>query len=482
MIASTRRAAVRLARRGLSTNDNAEIGLLRELLAKATEREEAAKKAAREAELAEAAGGGNKFQIQTFNAISPSGLERFPSKQFFLTGSSGKLPEGVNEEAHAVLLRSHKLQPEEVSSTVRAIARCGAGTNNVPIAAMTERGIPVFNTPGANANSVKELVLCGLLLASRGIVEGVSHTKNVIVPEEKGDHKAIAARIEKDKKFFGGQELLGKTLGICGLGNIGAMVAEAALALGMKVVGHDPKLSVEAAWRLSSQVGRCNSLDEVFEKADYVSINMPYIKGVTHHAVSAEVLSKMKPTCHILNFARAEIVDGEALVNLYANGHKGKYVCDFADEHMQSNENFMCIPHLGASTEEAEDNCAAMAASQVINFLETGTIVNSVNFPTASLDYQGRDHTRLCIVNKNIPGVVGEITTLLGGRGVNIAQQLNTSRDSIAYNVLDLQDFPEGEESDALQAALASINGVISTRMIWTGSADEGPKNFYTTA
>jgi len=477
MLATVRRSAplVRVARRGLASDQNAEIALLKQLLDTATAREAEAKKAALAAKAAE--GGGPRFQVQTFNAISPSGLESFPSSAFMLTGSSGTVPEGTAEEPHAILLRSHKLQSPEVADTVRAIARCGAGTNNVPIAEMTERGIPVFNTPGANANSVKELVLCGLLLASRDVAGGISHTKNVIVPEEKGDHKAIAARIEKDKKMFAGQELLGKTLGICGLGNIGAMVAESALALGMKVVGYDPKISVDAAWRLSSEVGRCDSLDEVFTQADYVSINMPYIKGVTHHAISAEVLAKMKPTCHMLNFARGEIVDGEALVKLYQNGHKGKYICDFADPFMQTHDNFLCIPHLGASTDEAEDNCAKMAAKQMINFLETGTIVNSVNFPTAELTHQGAA-TRLCIVNKNIPGVLGEITTLLGSKGVNIAQQLNTSRDSIAYNVIDLQDFPEGEMAKDLQDSLAGIEGVISTRLIITGSASEGPAYF----
>ena len=298
MLAQTsRRSALRIARRGRGLADSAEINLLKQLLDTATAREREAAMAAKAA--AAAAGGGPRFQVQTYNAISPSGLERFPASAFMLTGSSGTVPDGVAEEPHAILLRSHKLKPEEVSPTVRAIARCGAGTNNVPIAEMTALGIPVFNTPGANANSVKELVLAGLLLSSRGIVQGIQHTKDVIVTEEKGDHKAIAARIEKDKKHFGGQELLGKTLGICGLGNIGAMVAESALSLGMKVVGYDPKISVDAAWRLSSQVTRCADLEEVFAQADYVSINMPYIKGVTHHAISAEVLSKMKPSASL---------------------------------------------------------------------------------------------------------------------------------------------------------------------------------------
>lgn len=471
--------AVRVARRGLASATNAEIALLKELLAKAQERELAAARAAAAAAAAEA--GGNRFQIQTFDKISPSGLERFPATAFMLTGSSGKLPEGTEPEPHAILLRSHKLAAEEVKPTVRAIARCGAGTNNIPIEEMTKVGIPVFNTPGANANSVKELVLAGLLLASRDIVGGILHTKNKIVPEEK-EHKKIEKRIEKDKSLFGGQELLGKTLGICGLGNIGAMVAESALALGMKVVGYDPKLSVDAAWRLSSKVERCDSLEDVFSKSDYVSVNMPYIKGVTHGAISAAVLAKMKPTCHLLNFARGEIVDGQALLQLYENGHKGRYICDFADEGMQNHPKFMCIPHLGASTEEAEDNCAAMAANQVINFLETGSIINSVNFPTAHLAPQ-KGHTRLCIVNQNIPGVLGAITTLMGQRGINIAQQLNTSRDKIAYNVLDLQDFPEdADKSAALQKELASITGVLSTRLIWTGSVSEGPSNFVSIA
>ena len=295
---------------------------------------------------------------------------------------------------------------------------------------MTARGIPVFNTPGANANSVKELVLCGLLLSSRGIIEGIAHTKDKIVPEE-GEHKAIAARIEKDKKHFAGQELLGKTLAVCGLGNIGAMVAEAGIALGMNVIGYDPKISVQAAWRLPNSVTKMDSLEAAFERADYVSINMPYIKDATHHAINESVLSKMHPKCNILNMARGEIVDGAALKKMYDNGHQGKYLCDFADEAMQHHPNFICIPHLGASTEEAEDNCAEMAAKQMIDYLETGTIKNSVNFPAAQLDRQDSQCSRLCVINKNVPGALGEITTLLGSAGVNITQQVRVQdRDS----------------------------------------------------
>jgi len=227
-------------------------------------------------------------------------------------------------------------------------------------------------------------------------------------------------------------------------------------------------------------VQKAASLDDAFAAADYVSINMPYIKGVTHHAINADVLARMKPSTHILNFSRAEIVDGAALQRLYNEGHSGKYVCDFADEHMQHHAKFICISHLGASTAEAEDNCAEMAAAQIIKFLETGNIVNSVNFPTAVLDRQDPEATRLCIINQNKPGALGEITTLLGKMGVNISQQLNTSRDGIAYNVIDLQNFPQGEEADSLQAELSQLDSVISTRCIFTGSAQEGPANFYT--
>ncbi len=351
------------AHRALTSASQGELALLETLLKEAKKRQAAADAAAKAQDEGEGSENG-KFQIQTFNAISPVGLSRFPKRSFALTGSSGSLPNDTEEEPHAILLRSHKLQDEEVAPSVRAIARCGAGTNNIPIAAMTDRGIPVFNTPGANANAVKELVLCGLFLSSRGVIEGIRHTREVICAEEK-EHKARNARVEKDKSKFAGQELAGKTLAVLGLGNIGAMCAEAALALGMKVVGFDPKISVDAAWRLSAQVRKMDSIEEAFAAADYVTVNMPYIPGVTHHAINEEVLSHMKPTAHILNFARGEIVDGAAMARLYQRGHSGRYISDFPDEHLQDHPKFVCIPHLGASTAEAEDNCARMAADQV---------------------------------------------------------------------------------------------------------------------
>jgi len=477
-LAATAPVCSRLAR-VKSTAASDELGLLEQLLKEAKKRKAEEAKAAAAAAASESGGGANKFQIQTFNAISPIGLERFPTSSFMLTGSSGKVPEGIKDEGHAILLRSHKLQPEEVTPNCRAIARCGAGTNNVPIDEMTKRGIPVFNTPGANANSVKELALCGLLLAARGVHEGITHVKTVIAKEAK-DNVEVNKRIEADKKLFAGTEIMGKTLAVCGLGNIGAMVAESAIALGMNVVGYDPKISVDAAWRLPNSVKKMPSLLDAFAQADYVSINMPYIKGVTHHIISEEVMSVMKPNCSIVNFARGEIVDGEALLKKFNNGHKGKYVCDFGDGALQTHPQFICIPHLGASTEEAEDNCARMAADQIIHFLETGTIKNSVNFPNASLDRQDADHTRLCIINKNTPGVLGEITTLLGSMNMNIAQQLNTSLGDIAYNVVDIQDFPEGDEAQQMQEKILGLEAVLSTRIIWTGTAAEGPQNFLT--
>ena len=464
-----------MQRKAMSTAAE-DLELLETLMAKAKARADADKKA----EAAANAAAGPRFQIQTFNAISPIGLKAFPDRAFVMTGSSGPVPDGVDEEPHAVLLRSHKLQGDEVQSSVRAIARCGAGTNNIPIPDMTARGIPVFNTPGANANAVKELVITSLLLASRGIIEGIDHTKTKIVPEE-GEHKKIAARIEKDKKHFVGQEIAGKTLAVAGLGNIGAMVAEAALALGMNVVGYDPKISVDAAWRLPNSVTKMASLEDMFAAADYVSINMPYIKDATHGIINESVLSKMKPNCHILNMARGEIVDGAALKAKYASGHTGKYICDFADEAMQNHPNFICIPHLGASTAEAEDNCAKMAAEQIINYLETGTIKNAVNFPAAQLDRQGDGTTRLCVINNNKPGVLADITNIISAENVNIAQQLNTSRESIAYNVIDM-DSLSPEASKTIQEKIHAIDGVLSTRIIWEGTASEGPSSFMTKA
>lgn len=334
---------------------------------------------------------------------------------------------------------------------------------------MTELGIPVFNTPGANANAVKELVICGLLMASRGILEGYCHTKDVIIPEENGTYDKVSARIEKDKKMFVGGEITGRTLGVVGLGNIGARVAEAALGLGMKVIGYDPALSVDAALRLpGDRMDRKNNLEDLLKECDYVSLHVPYIKGVTHHLIDAEALQIMKPNVSILNFARGEIVDGEALKAAYDRGEKtGKYISDFADDALMGHPKHMVLPHLGASTAEAEENSAAMAADTIMDFLESGTIRNSVNFPTTILEPKANaDECRLCIVNVNDPGVLGDITSFIGSKGINISQQINTSRGNVAYTVIDMATRPD--DPSALQAELAEAchGKIVSSRFL----------------
>jgi len=409
--------------------------------------------------------------VKTFNAISPVGLNKFPAGKYAVSGDDKLLP----GDPMAIMLRSHKLQASEVPPTVRGIVRCGAGTNNIPVKEMSEMGIPVFNTPGANANAVKELVVCSLLLASRGIIEGNRHVNEVINVEEGFDYAKIDKRIEKDKAMFGGREIEGKTLGVIGLGAIGSRVVNAALGLGMNVVGYDPVLSLEAAWRLpGDKMTRAVELDELFEQSDFITIHVPYIKGVTHHLIDANALRKCKPGVHLLNFARGEIVDGAAVKAGYDSGAlTGKYVSDFSDPDLMGHPRHIVLPHLGASTEEAEENSASMAADTMMDFLETGTIRNSVNFPTTILPpHKNSSGARLCIVNKNESGALGEITTFLGAQKCNIIQQINTSRDSVAYTVIDLETCPS--DPAALQADLAkTCPMVISSRFIGSVFNDE---------
>jgi len=449
------------AQRSVSNDSKTEeISMLQKLLNDAMEREE---KMAQQQNASSSEYSGPSFNVKTFNAISPKGLQQFPKGQYTVSGDSAE----IDDKPHAIMLRSHKLQLDEITPSVRAIARCGAGTNNIPVDKMTELGIPVFNTPGANANAVMELVMTSLLLASRGIVEGIEHTKNVINVEEEGDYARISARIEKDKKMFVGQELSGKTLGVIGLGHIGSRVVNAALSMGMKVVGYDPVLSLDAAWRLpGDRMTKASSLEDVLKASDYLTFHVPYIKDKTHHLIDAEALKLMKPSCNICNFARGEIVDGEALKAAYESGaHTGKYISDFADPYLLGEDKHIVMPHLGASTAEAEENSAKMAADQLIDFLETGSIRNSVNFPDAVLEPK-RDSagSRLAIVNQNEPGVLGAITTFLGDAGINIEQQINLSRGDVAYTVVDMKGEPENPEE--LQNALAEVDGILSSRFI----------------
>jgi D-3-phosphoglycerate dehydrogenase len=446
-----------------SASEEEDIALLEKMLERAKSRAAAAP-----AEASSSSDGGEysgaSFNIQTFNAISPVGLDRYEKGKYKVSPDVGEL----ENNPMAIMLRSHKLQEEEVAATVRCIARCGAGTNNIPVAKMTELGIPVFNTPGANANAVKELVVCSLLLASRGILEGHNHVNNVINPEENNDYAKVAKRIEGDKAMFVGQEIAGKTLGVVGLGQIGARVVEAALALGMQVLGYDPALSVEAALMLpGDRLRRVEKLEDLLAASDYISLHTPYIPGVTHHLLNPETLKQCRPGVHLLNFARGEIVDGAALKAAWDSGAMtGKYIADFTDADLMGHPRHIVLPHLGASTGEAEENSAAMAADTIKSYLETGSIRHSVNFPAVSLPYAtGGIKARLCIVNQNTPGVLGAITTFLGDNNINIVQQVNVSRGDIAYTVIDMGDIPANP--DQLQTDLASTcEGVISSRFL----------------
>lgn len=403
-----------------------------------------------------------KFQIQTFNKISPKGLERFPKEQYEIKSSEWEC-----KNAHAILLRSHKLKETEVDITVRAIARCGAGTNNVPVARMTQLGIPVFNTPGANANAVKELVLCGMLLGSRRIVDGVNHMK------ELGAQGIAKERVEKDKAMFGGQEIMGKKLAVIGLGHIGAAIARDAAALGMTISGYDPGLSISSALKLPRDIKLNDSIAAAVSDADYISLNIPYIKGSpsqggTHGIIAEDLISHFKTNAVLLNFARGELVDSDALKSFLDN-RNGRYVSDFPDDVLWGHKNAIIIPHLGASTEEAEDAAAAMAADTIRDYLESGTVRNSVNFPDTSLPDRPKNSIRFTVVNENKPGVLALITDAFGKNNLNILQQINHSRDGIAYNVIDVGIPTDGSvlELKQLQKDITMLPGVLSSRVLF---------------
>eukprot|EP00560_Eucampia_antarctica_P008949 CAMPEP_0197826238 /NCGR_PEP_ID=MMETSP1437-20131217/3210_1 /TAXON_ID=49252 ORGANISM="Eucampia antarctica, Strain CCMP1452" /NCGR_SAMPLE_ID=MMETSP1437 /ASSEMBLY_ACC=CAM_ASM_001096 /LENGTH=474 /DNA_ID=CAMNT_0043426585 /DNA_START=102 /DNA_END=1526 /DNA_ORIENTATION=+ len=407
-----------------------------------------------------------KYRIQTFNKISEQGLERF-TDDLYEVGSNAW--EASN--AHALVLRSHKLQESEVGVTVRAIARCGAGTNNIPVSRMTEIGIPVFNTPGANANAVKELIICGMFLGSRRVIDGINHMKDL------GSKGLAKERVEKDKAMFGGQEIKGKTLAVIGLGHIGASTARDASALGMSIVGYDPGLSIESALKLPREITLTDSIASAVSDADYVSINIPYIKGEggTHGIIGPDVISHFKPNTILLNFARGELVDSEAM-KTFLDGSNGRYVSDFPDDLLWDHKNAVILPHLGASTEEAEDEAASMAADTIRDFLETGIIKNSVNFPPTDLPERPAGSIRMTVVNKNIPGMLAGITETFAKAKLNIIQQINNSRGDVAYNVLDIDPHTEDGETvqlKELQESLTMTEGVLSSRILF-GTAGVG--------
>lgn len=371
------------------------------------------------------------FQIKTFNAIAPEGLQRLEKEKYAINES---------DQPQGILLRSQKLHDYAFPESVLGIARAGAGTNNIPVKACTEKGIVVFNTPGANANAVKELVITSLLLSVRPILRGAQWVQTL-----SGDN--VEEQAEAQKSQFAGTELEGKKLGIIGLGSIGAMVANDAYRLGMEVVGYDPYVSVDTAWTISRRVKRANDIAEVFSTCDFITVHVPLMEN-THHLVGEAELAKMKPTTKLFNFSRKEIVDTDAVLRALKADRLAGYTTDFADEQLLHNEKVLVLPHLGASTEEAEVNCAKMAARTLKKFLEFGTIKRSVNFPTVEMAFHSP--YRLTIINRNVPNMLGQISSIIAESGINIDNMLNRGREDFAYTLADV-----ASEDEALLNQLA---------------------------
>jgi D-3-phosphoglycerate dehydrogenase len=387
------------------------------------------------------------FGIRTYNAISPAGLARFDGSRYAVSSESTN-PSGV-------LLRSYKLTTEELPLTVVAVARAGAGTNNIPTSELTGKGVVVFNTPGANANAVKELICAGLMMSSRDIFGGLKFVDGLgnQLSEE------LDPLLEAEKKRFAGTEIYGKTLGIVGLGAIGSLVANMALDLGMRVVGYDPAISVEAAWRLSSRVEKMSSLDALLKESDYITLHVPAIDA-TKGMINSESISRMKPGVKLLNFARKEIVNAGDIITALDAGKMGSYVTDFPTPELIGHPRVLAMPHIGASTGEAEDNCAVMAADQLIDFLENGNIKNSVNFPDTSMA-RGSEF-RLTFSNSNVPNVLSTVLSQISATGANVIDLVNQSRNEIAYNIMDIDQLV----TDELVDAISNLDGVIRVRRV----------------
>jgi D-3-phosphoglycerate dehydrogenase len=388
-----------------------------------------------------------RYRILTLNHISPRGLERLPAARFNV-GASLDLP-------HAILVRSADLHGRLIPDSVLAVGRAGVGVNNIPVAELSKRGVPVFNAPGANANAVKELVLAGLLIAARNVCQAWAFARSL-----PGDDRALEAAVEAGKKTFIGFELPGRTLGVVGLGAVGVEAANAALGLGMKVLGYDPQLTVQRAWQLSSSVEQALSLEDLFARSHAVTVHVP-LNEHTRHLVNDARLALMRRGGVILNFARAAIVDNEAVIRALDAGHLMAYVCDFPAVAVKDHPKIVTLPHLGASTGEAEENCAVMVAETLKDFLENGNLRNCVNFPEALLPRVPRT-TRLAIANCNVPNMVGQISTCLACAGLNIADLLNKSRGEYAYTLIDA----DGAVSEDLIRRVARIEGVLAARIV----------------
>ncbi len=387
------------------------------------------------------------YKIQTLNKIDQEGLQVFPTLKYEISNDIS--------QPDAIVLRSFSMHDMEIPKSVKAIARAGAGVNNIPIAKCTENGIVVFNTPGANANGVKELVIAGLLMASRDLVGGVQWAKTLI-----GEGDKVPPLVEKGKANFGGSEIKGKTLGVIGLGAIGVLVANAAQSLGMNVIGYDPYISIDHAWNLHHDVTRAYGIEPMLAKADFITLQVPLLAETTGF-INTERIKLMKDGVKILNFARGELVVDADIIAAIHSGKVGAYLTDFPNEELLKCDKVMAIPHLGASTNESEVNCAIMAAEQIRNFFENGNIRNSVNFPGAELERN--NGARLLVTNKNIPNIISQITTILAQAGINIDNMLNKNKGDIAYNIIDASN---DTLSDDIIAKVKAIDGVFVVRAL----------------
>jgi D-3-phosphoglycerate dehydrogenase len=384
-------------------------------------------------------------KVLTLNAISARGLARLP--QHYVVGGDVADPD-------AILVRSANMHDMDIPASVQAIARAGAGTNNIPVKKLSERGVPVFNAPGANANAVKELVIAGMLIGARNLVPALKFVEGLGGSDEEM-HKAT----EAGKKQFAGTELPGRTLGVIGLGAIGSHVAEAAIRLGMHVVGYDPAITVDAAWRLPSQVRRAESVEDVLRMADFVTLHVPLVDA-TRNLINAQRIGAMRPGAVLLNFAREGVVDNAAVVEALDAGKLHAYICDFPANALKGHAKVVALPHLGASTEEAEENCAVMVAEQLADYLENGNILNSVNFPNVSMARESG--FRLAIANANVPNMVGQISAVLAAAGLNIHNMVNKSKGDMAYTLVDV----DSAVNDRVIKQLSAIDGVLAVRYL----------------
>ncbi len=386
-----------------------------------------------------------RFRVAVYNSVSPRGLQRLPAAVFAV----GK----ALAEPDAILLRSHVLAEADIGPTVKAVGRCGTGVNNIPVEALTRRGVPVFNAPGANANAVKELVLAAILASARNLVPAAAYVQSLAPGAD------FEARVEEGKRQFAGFELPGRTLGVVGLGAVGGMVADTAIKLGMKVVGYDPEITVDNAWRLPSAVRRAESIDEVLKAADFVTLHLPLVDA-TRNLIDAKRLAHVRRGLTLLNFARDAIVDEEAVVASLADKRLGRYVTDFPSPRLRGHPQVLALPHLGASTEEAEENCALMVVDQLRAFLEEGAIRNAVNFPAVEMARESPH--RIAIANANVPNMLGQISTTMAQAGLNIHNMVNKSRGQMAYTLVDLDSAAAPEVVERI----ARIPGVLSVRSL----------------